>query len=290
MFLRMIALKKEHYGRSYCEDYEGDIQTYDALAQALTEGGTILARVITLVKAGGTTLKDAIIKARNGDVITGEEGEVHVLQANKGGDLSVVFQLSGKYEDRISKMFILNSALERPGERVTATEIQYKAQELDTTLGGVYSNQVVVWQKPYAQLKLHIMMKLGRVTPLPKGQTKITILTGDAALGRGKKAQDLIQFLQTMMEIFPQTFQAYVNLETAAQRAAANMQVDSDGLVKSEEDVQAAQQQAQAAALSQKVAPQVAQQGGQMLQNYQQAQIDQGQQQQQPQQPTQGNQ
>ena len=85
LFPRMVALKKEAYGRSYCEDYEGDLQTYDAIWQALTEGGAALARMITLIKAGGTTNKDDYAKAANGAVITGDKEEVAVVRADKGG-------------------------------------------------------------------------------------------------------------------------------------------------------------------------------------------------------------
>jgi hypothetical protein len=272
LFLRMVALKKEHYGRSYCEDYEGDLQTLDAFWQIVTEGAGAIALLKWLVKPGGVTNKDAFAKAANGAVLTGDPEDVSAVRAEKGGDLAVAEQRIQALESRLSKIFLLYSSVQRAGERVTAEEIRTMRQDLETAMGGVYSNQVTTWQAPYARLKMQALQRNGRVTKLPKGATKMTILTGDAGLGRLQKAQTLDEFIATTVGVLgEQVVAPYVNVGNYLTRAAANRSIDQDGLIRSEEEVQQAQQQAQRQAMLSQVAPEAVRQGGQMVQNAQQA-------------------
>ncbi|WP_265102931.1 portal protein, partial [Acinetobacter baumannii] len=55
-----------------------------------------------------------------------------------------------KYVNRIGKGFLLSSSIVRDAERVTAEEIRMQANELETSLGGVYSRLAVDFQKPMA--------------------------------------------------------------------------------------------------------------------------------------------
>ena len=117
-----------------------------------------------------------------------------------------------------------------------------------------------------AVLKVGIYQRLGRMTKLPIGSTKVTIITGDAALGRMQKAQALEEFLQVLGEIFgPEVLAKYIRVGNAIQRSASNRAVDTDGLVKTDEDVQQEEQQQQQAALAQQAAPNVAQAAGKLV-------------------------
>lgn len=274
LFLRMVALKGEHYGRSYCEDYEGDLQTLDGYWQLLTEGAAGIARLVWLVKSGATTNKKLFAEAANGATITGDPDEVAAARSEKGGDLAFALQILERLEARIARIFILNSAIQRNGERVTAEEIRLMARELETTLGGVYSNQVTSFQAPYARLKLASLQRQGRVVSLPKGTVNVTILTGDAALGRMQKAQSLDEFLGTASQVLATNspIASYVSISNYLERSAANRQVDTDGLILSEEAVQAKMQQQQTAALGAQVAPEVVRQAGGLMQGAQEQQ------------------
>ncbi len=272
LFLRMIALEAESYGRSYCEDYEADLQTLDGYMQILTEGAATAAQAKWLVKPGGVTNKEMFMRLANGGVMTGDPEDVSMVRSEKEADFNVAMQIMDKVEKRLQTAFLVNSAIQRSGERVTATEIQWMAKELETTLGGVYSNQVVTFQAPYAKKKLAVGQRLGRVTKLPKGTTKITILTGDAALGRLQKAQSLEEYLTAATEVLgatPSIISPYINISTFLTRAGANRQIDTDGLIKSEDEVQQAAQAEKADALTAQVAPEAVKQAGQMQQNVQ---------------------
>lgn len=272
LFLRMVALKHEDYGRSYAEDYEGDLQTLDGYWQILTEGSAANALTKYLVKPGGVTNKKQFAELPNGGVMTGDVEDVAAFHADKQADLQQAVALATRVEQRLQVIFVMDTSVRRDGERVTAEEIRLMARALEATLGGVYSNQVTTWQLPYARLKMASLQRQKRVTSLPKGTTKMTIVTGDAALGRQQKAQALDEFIQTASALLgEQIIAPYINVETYLNRSAANRAIDTDGLVKSEEDVQQAQQQAMAAQTASAVAPEVVRQGGQMMQTAQQA-------------------
>lgn len=268
LFLREIAVKGEHYGRSYCEDYEADLQTLDAFWQILTEGSAAIARLVWAAKPGGVTNKRAFQNAQNGETITADPEDITAIRADKGGDYEVAFKVAEAAERRLEKVFLVFS--QRSGERVTAEEIRRISQELEATQGGVYSNQVTTYQAPYARLKMAGLQRHGRVRKLPKGSVKVTVLTGDAALGRVVKSQVLREWVATMQALFPDQYIKWVDVQTYAKRDAANVSLDTDGLLRSEDKVAQQDQLAQQQALSQQVAPEVVRQGGQMLQNQQQ--------------------
>jgi hypothetical protein len=270
LFLREVVLRGEHYGRSYIEDYEADLQTLDAHWQVLTEGGAGIAQVKWLVRPGGVTNKEQFAKLPNGGVMTGTIEDVAAARSEKTGDLGFMAQQADKIEQRLERVFLLYSSTQRSGERVTREEIITMRQDLDSSLGGIYANQETTFQQPYARLKYISVTRQGRVTKLPQKAVKMRVLTGAAGLGRQKAALDETEFLLDASQIFgPEVLVPYVSVSTYLNRSAANRSIDTEGLILPEEEVQAAKQQAQLQALTASVAPEVVKQGGQMIQNTQ---------------------
>lgn len=275
LFLRMVGLPKENYGRSYCEDYEADLQTLDGLWQIVTEGSAAIARLVTLIKPGGVTNKRAFSEAANGAVITGDVEDIGHVTSEKQADFQAALTLADRTEARLDRVFCVNKSATRNAERVTGEEIQFMAQELEDTLGGAYANQATTFQAPYARVKMNAYTRLNRLPPLPKGAVNVAIITGEAALGRFRQSQTLDEFLGSISQDLggPQILAPYVRISNFLQRKAAALSLDTDGLIKSEQEVQQEQQQAQQQQLAQNVAPEVVRQGGQMMQNAQQAQL-----------------
>lgn len=278
LFIPMVRLRGEDYGRSYFEDYEGDLQAYDGFWQMLTEGTAAIVRLIWLIKAGGITNKKAFAEAQNGDVITGDMEDVGAAHSEHQADMETALKIALKVEARLEKLCLLYTP--REGERVTQEEIQQTIKALQQGLGGLFSNLNASYFGPFNSLKLAALMRQGRITPLPKGTTKIKTLTGDAALGRYQRAQALDELIATTVKALGAGAAAampYVDIGTYLERGAANRSIDSDGLIKTDDQVQAEaaqqNQQAQGQQLSQAVAPEVVRQGGQMMQNQQQANL-----------------
>lgn len=248
LFLCMVLLKNEHYGRSYCEDYEGDLQSCDSLTEIVTTGSAAAARFIQGVRPGGMVTKKQLAEANNGDVLTGNAEDVWTVQANKSADFSTAETRLAKVEDRLSAAFLLNSAVQRDAERVTAEEIRYVAQELEDGLGGVYANQVVTWQRPYAVVKLRACQRNGRITSFNAKAVDVTIIAGMAAIGRNDELAALDNFMQGgIASVGAPVMTQSINPRIYLSKRAAALGINTDGLVYSEEEatqqMQAQQQQ-----------------------------------------------
>ena len=163
--------------------------------------------------------------------------------------------------------FLLNTAIQRQAERVTAQEIRYMANELETAMGGIYSLLSQELQLPLVKLLMVRMGSKNEIPKLPKGSVEPTIITGVEALGRGNDLQKLREFVAEigqLAQINPQIVQL-LNPQDLLQRLATAQGIDTEGLIKSPEQLQAEQeaqmqqqQMQQMADTAQDVAPKVA--------------------------------
>ena len=259
--LRLIRIDGEDYGRGYVDEYLGDLKSLEALSRAIVEGSAAAAKVLFLVKPNGTTRMKTLSESPNGAVREGNAEDVTVLQVDKFADFRMARETMNKIEERLSFAFLLNSAIQRPAERVTAEEIRFMAQELESALGGVYSILTQEFQLPYVRRKLIMLEKLGRLPVLPKGIVNIAIVTGLEALGRGNDRNKLERFIDTLTKLTgPQAVASLVNISELTKRLALADGIDTDGLIKTKEEMAAEkraaiQQQALSEALPKAVGP-----------------------------------
>lgn len=266
--LRMIACAGEDYGRSYIEEYLGDLTALDRLQKAIVEGSLLAALHFTLVKPNGVTRKRDIEKAQNGDVITGSVDDVGVAQAGKYGDLSIAGQTAQRIENRLEFAFLMNSAIQRQAERVTAEEIRFMAEELDATLGGVYTVLSQELQLPYVRLKIAKLQKQKTLPKWPSKSLRVRISTGLDAIGRGRDIARMDRLIGDAVQTFgPDVAQKYVIASEWFRRRAASLAIDPAGLIRSEEEVAAEAAQQQQTQSMDNVAPELVRQGGNMLQD-----------------------
>ena len=265
--LRMIRVDAEDYGRSYVEEIIGDLKSLEGLSQALVESAAASAKMVFMVKPNSTTKKRDLAVARNGDIISGNQDDVSVLQAQKFYDLQTVEKAIGRLEERLAYAFLLNTAIQRQAERVTAQEIRYMANELETAMGGIYSLLSQELQLPLVALLMTRMGSKNEIPKLPKGSVRPTIITGVEALGRGNDLQKLREFvgeIGQLAQMNPQAVQL-LNIGDLIERLATGHGIETENLIKSPEQLQAEQeqqmqmqQQQQMMETAQAVAPKVA--------------------------------
>lgn len=244
--LRFGRVDGESYGTSHVEDCLGDLESAEALARALTEGTAAAAKVLFLVEPTGNTRAKDVAQAPNCAVLPGKASDVTVLQVAKAADFQTAYQRLARLEESLSFAFLLNTAIQRNGERVTAEEIRYMAGELEDALGGVYAILSQEFQRPYIASRIRRMEKAGALSPLPKGTVTPTIVTGIEALGRGHDRTKLVQFLTTVAQTLgPQAATQYINPTEAIKRLAIADGIDTDRLIVSDEELTQRQQQAQ---------------------------------------------
>lgn len=258
--LRFTKIDGEDYGRGYVEEYYGDLRSLEALTQAIVEGSAAAAKVLFLVNPNGVTEQRTLTESPNGAVRTGDANDVSVLQMDKFADFRIALETIEGIEQRLAHAFLMNAAIQRDAERVTAEEVRYMAGELEDALGGVYSILSLEFQLPLVKALLHNLQRKRKVPALPKDLVRPTITTGLEALGRGHDLNKLDAFIAGVQQTFgPEVIKEYVDVSNYLTRRGTSLGIDMSGLVRTEQQVmearraeQQAMMQAQQAALMQK--------------------------------------
>lgn len=242
--LRFTKIDGEDYGRGYVEEYIGDLRSLEALTQAIVEGSAASAKVLFLVNPNGVTDPRILSESPNGAVRSGDANDVTVLQVQKFADFRVAYETIGVIEQRLSFAFLLNTAVQRDGERVTAEEIRYMARELEDALGGVYSILSQEFQYPLVNRLIFQLERQRKIPTLPRGVVRPTITTGLEALGRGHDLNKLDAFIAGAQQaIGHEALARYLVVPDYLIRRGTALGIDMNGLVRTEEEVIAAEQQ-----------------------------------------------
>ena len=253
--VRMIKIDGEDYGRSFCEEYLGDLKSLENLYEAMVKMSMIAAKVLFLVNPNGITQVRRLTSANTGDFVAGRKQDVEVFQLEKYQDFNIAKSIAESIESRLSYAFMLNSAVQRSGERVTAEEIRYVAGELEDTLGGVYSVLTQELQLPLVKILLKGLQAVQKIPDLPKEALEPAVATGLEALGRGHDLDKLQQFLGMIAPLAGMQ-DPDLNMTNIKIRIANSLGIDTAGMLKTEEEknqelaAQAAQQGRMAAANS----------------------------------------
>lgn len=252
--LRFIAVSGEDYGRSYVEEYIGDLKSYEGLSKAIVQGAAAAAKVLFLVRPNSTTSMKTLAKSESGDIREGNKDDVSVLQMEKYADFRVAKETIESLKESLAFAFLLNTAIQRNGERVTAEEIRYMANELESALGGIYSNLAQDFQMPLLNLLEARLVKQKRIPKLPG--VKPVAVTGVEAIGRGQDRVKLIGFIQDVTStIGPEAAAQHLLVSELLSRLGASWSINMKGLIKSPEQLQAEQQQAQQMQMMQQLGP-----------------------------------
>ncbi len=256
ILLRWVRIDGENFGRGYVEEYRGDLISLESLTQAIIEGAAASAKVLFLVNPNGQTRAATLAKAPNGAVREGSAADISVMQVGKSADFAVAQQAMQRIESRLADAFLMASSIQRQAERVTAAEVNIMAQELENSLGGVYSILSQEFQLPYLKRRMHMLVRSGKVPKLPDKIVKPKIVTGIQGLGRGNDRNKLIEFIGTVAQALgPDVMRQYVNVDEAVKRLATSIGIETTNLVKTQEEIAAEMQQMQQQQLIQHLGP-----------------------------------
>jgi hypothetical protein len=246
--LRWAAIPGEDYGRAFAEEYLGDLKSLEGLSMAIVEWAAAASKIIPLVEPGSTTDINKLTKASSGQFVPGSAKDVTFLMIDKFADFRVVKETKDDIEKRLEQAFMLISGAQRQAERVTAEEIRTIVQELETGLGGVYSILGQELQYPIVARYMVTLQREKKMPALPEKSVQPQIITGLDGLGRSSDLQKLdLLFEGVGQEVGQQALAAAINVGGLLQRRATALGIDIDGLVKTPEEVQTEQAQAQKA-------------------------------------------
>ena len=249
--LRMYRIDGHDYSPGYVEAATlADLQTAEALSQAVAEGALVSAQVKHLVKPSGIANPKKLAEAANGAFLPGNPDDVFTIQTSKAQDLTVAMQGLARIEARLAQAFMLADM--RDAERVTAEEVRLQALQLENSLGSIYAILTVEFQQPYVARKLALLMRKGKMPRLPEGLVQPVVSVGLAAVGRGNDLEKTARFMQILQTtIGPEGITTYVVPSELIRRLAGAMGMDIIGLVKTDEQLAAEQQQQQQMAMAQ---------------------------------------
>ena len=250
----LIPVYGQNWGRSYCEEYQGDLFALESLASALNDGATLAAWALTFVKPGGRTSIKAVREAKNLDMLPGVAEDVTVLKSDKTADLNFVLNWFTQVVRRVGAAFLLQSSVRRDGERVTAEEIRRLAGELDQAMGGLYTEISQGSQRVILKRAVRLHEEENSDLPeVPDDIVSLQVVTGVDALGRSTESSSLINFAKVISELFPQKADTILNALNFASRLAASEGIKPDGLVKTEDQVAGEAQKAEQQAMQQQL-------------------------------------
>ena len=254
--LRMMRVDGEDYGRGYVEQYFGDLQSLEGLTKALVEGSAASAKVLFLVNPNGTTRARTLSDSPNGAIREGSAADVSVLQTNKSNDFSVSLAAMQQIQERLSYAFLLTESTIRNADRVTAEEVRLVTQSIERQLGGIYSVLSQEFQLPLVNRLMDRMEKSKKLPKIPRDKITPAIVTGIEALGRGNDLNRLDIYLTGIAQVLgPEAIGQYINIREYMDRRASALGIDTEGLVRTEEEIQGMMQQAQAQSMAQQMGP-----------------------------------
>lgn len=265
--LRWTVVDGEDYGRSHVEDYFGDLNALDVITKAVRESAAIGAKTIILNRPNGMTKARDIAKAQNGDIISGNPDDTVALQMGKSVDLQVAKTLIDDLKRDLGHAFLMNSAVQRNGERVTLGEVRFMINELNDALGGIFAVLSQELQHSLVVILLDRMQKAKKLPRLPQQGLKISIVTGLDALSREHELEKLQQGLGMIAQLLgPEAVAQNINIPDIITRVFSNLRIDPDGAVKSPQQIQQEQQQQMMMQAAQSVTPEQIQQAQQITQ------------------------
>jgi DNA-directed RNA polymerase subunit N (RpoN/RPB10) len=222
----------EDYGRGLVEDHAGDFYVIEFLSEALAKGMALMADIKYFLRPGSIIDIDEVATSPIGEWILGNIEDVGVLQLEKYADFKPISEVLNEYKRRIGQAFLMNSAVRRDAERVTTVELRIDAQELETSLGGVYTLLAQTMQSPLAR---RYLKSVG--FPLPQEKVIPQIVTGLSALGRVGDLDKIKQFTEMMQlpQVWPAPVQQRTKWDVYAREVAAGLSMKMPWMMTDEE-------------------------------------------------------
>ena len=237
------------YGTGLVELYSGDFHKMSNLAEAINDYSLVMTDVKNLVNPAGMTDVKDLTEAPSGAYVHGREEDIFIHQPQVGNVSDFLSHQFDTVARRIGAAFLLNTAVTRDAERVTAQEIRMQAQELESSLGGVYSRLATELQLPLAKRLLK------NLDPIFKDIEPV-IVTGLESLSRNSELDNFRAFMQDMIILadVPDEVKIWMDFKNVIATLGAGHGVDYEKFLKDPEQVEqekqaAMQRQAQAAGM-----------------------------------------
>lgn len=253
--LRYSHVLGESYGRGKIEEHYADLKTLDDLTKSIIEGSAMASRMIPLIRpnaSGGAILAKRLSEARNGDPVVGHPDDVNLLTFPSTAGLQFTAQVRDTIASEVGAAFLLNSAMRRDAERVTAYELRTMIEELEGTLGGIYSTLTAEKMKPLIDRLIVNMQDNKQLPDWPQGSVDPQVLTGLDALGRERDVQRVVTAAQLIAQL-PEEAQFYPKWDAMIVKLLTGLGLPAE--VRTPQEVQQMKQEAMVREAAVRAAP-----------------------------------
>lgn len=222
-----------NYGTGLVEEYAGDLEALSVLSESVVDGACLGTEYRWMVNPTGQTTVDDLNNSRNGDALAGRVEDVAPTQGGNPAAIQVADAVLSRYERRVAMGFLMQNAVMRDAERVTAEEIRQVAQELETAYGGVYSQLANALQRPVADWLLE-----GVDNTIKDADLSVSVVTGLDALSRGGDLENLRLALNDLAVIstLPPELQGRIKFNTIADYVGNGRGIDLTPFLKTEDE------------------------------------------------------
>ena len=231
------------YGTGLVEDYAGDFEALSVLSESIVTGGVIGTEFRWVANPNGMTSIEDFRNSVNGDTIPGNAKDVLAISPPVVEGVRIAQTVAQEYVQRISRGFLMGSAVIRDSERVTAEEVRMTAMELESSFGGVYSALAPSIQEPIA-----LWMLDNADLPIAGSDLSVVIVTGLDALSRNGDLENLKLGIATLGGLInvPEPLQQRIRWQELSDFIGQAVGVDLKRFILTDAEMQQLQQQAMA--------------------------------------------
>ena len=218
--LRFDRVESEEYGRSYVEQYYGDLLALEN-EPGNPESSAAAAKAIFLVNPNGMTRPRTLANAANGAIVQGSASDITVVQTQKGADMqglqtpplsasssgcSTPSCCTPLSSGRVRTCDCGGDPLHEPGaERWHGWPVLHPDPGAAAAIGAVHRCT---------------SCSAAQAASFPKGQGGKALVnpkpvTGLEAIGRGDDKNKLIEFITTARKFLAQIMAEYINVDEA---------------------------------------------------------------------------
>lgn len=245
--LRWAALSGEDYGISLVEEQFGDIRSLDATSAGLIDGIAMASEYRWAVNPTGITEISDVRESVNGDWIAANDEDVKAMSFANAGQVLAMLQVREHGENRVGRRFLMNSAAQPTGDRVTAKIVTIIAEELEQALGGVLSMvnrdiMIPLVMRTIFQLAQEdqgiFPKEFGDIIKNPKGVVKLRIRAGLELLQREADRERLLEYIQIAVRLPPEAQRVH-KWGKMTEKILIASGIDPEGLIKNDDELAA---------------------------------------------------
>lgn len=256
----------EHYGRGHVEDFAGDFARLSELSESSLLYEIEMMKLVNITDPGAGIDIDDMANAEVGEYVAGKSGVAgNGVVAHEGGNAQKLAAVMNDINALLQQLGIafMYTGNTRDAERVTAEEIRANIGEANQTLGGVYANLSEVLHVRLAHI-LAIEEEPRLLPVLNVEGVTLDVSVGLASLNRQanvEKLQYLANAVQLVLPVLSQASPRF-NPDLVMDALCQGYGIDRESLSYTAEQLQALQEQQDAAAQQQQAQQQaMAQQG-----------------------------